>query len=436
MDRVEDAREQAERNATFSSCCGFLGEVTLTDSAVIILFAGMLGAGDMFSIIATSFLPLLNGLLVLPFAWAARRLGSKRLILWACSFAFMAYLLAVVSPEFGHCRVAALLGAILLFAACQTGFIAGWFPMLDTFLTRERRAAFFGRMRFPHQVTAVVFLAVVGAVIGRQPPLWALQVVLLIGALVFAGRILFIARIPESAALPERACGFRAGLMAAIANKPLVGFSLYLLILNAAAFGTVPLATVFLKNRLHAADNVIVLISATTLAGMIAGYFFAPRLVARTGVRATLLVVHASYAAVNLGLFLSGTGGAATLVFVAAILFVYSFMMAAASVVSSAEMMALASPGNKTVAMAFCGALGSTGAGAARVLSSLVLGSGMLADGWRLGGMSVSHYQTFFLIYAGMIAFAAAFLLIVPAVFPHAANREPCNHSPLAEPQA
>ena len=41
----QSTRLRAERLATLSSCCGFLGETVLTDSAVILLFAGMLGAG-------------------------------------------------------------------------------------------------------------------------------------------------------------------------------------------------------------------------------------------------------------------------------------------------------------------------------------------------------------------------------------------------------
>ena len=43
---ADPVRLRAERLATASSCCGFLGEVMLTDSAVIILFAGMLGVAS------------------------------------------------------------------------------------------------------------------------------------------------------------------------------------------------------------------------------------------------------------------------------------------------------------------------------------------------------------------------------------------------------
>ena len=67
-DRSVPTVRSAERLAVLSSCCGFPGEVVLTDSAVVILFAGMLGAGDMLSLLTTSFLPFFNGLCMIPMA--------------------------------------------------------------------------------------------------------------------------------------------------------------------------------------------------------------------------------------------------------------------------------------------------------------------------------------------------------------------------------
>ena len=53
-----------------------MGDITLTDSAVIILFAAAIGAGDMFSMVTTAFMPLFNGLFIIPMAWLAARLGN------------------------------------------------------------------------------------------------------------------------------------------------------------------------------------------------------------------------------------------------------------------------------------------------------------------------------------------------------------------------
>ena len=155
----------AERSAILSSCCGFLGEVTLTDSAIIILFAGMLGAGDMLSLLTTSVLPFFNGLCVIPMAYLVMHFGRRRLILSACISASLAYFAAASAPFFGEWKVTVLIGSIAWFGFSLTGFIAGWFPMLDTFLTRERRTGFFSRMRFCHQLTATVFLFLISLLI-------------------------------------------------------------------------------------------------------------------------------------------------------------------------------------------------------------------------------------------------------------------------------
>ena len=417
MECGDREHRSAELNATLSSCCGFLGEVTLTDSAVIILFAGMLGAGDMLSMMTTSLLPLLNGLCVIPMAWLAARMGSKRLIIRACALAAAAYFLAVSAPFLGDFAAAMLMLMILIFSFCQSGFIAGWFPLLDTFLESGRRTFFFSRMRFCHQLTGALFLFIVGCLIGKAPPVWMLQIVLLIGAIVFIGRIFFILRIPILATTQMDTLGFKEGLLAAIANKPLAGFSIYLFVLNLAAYGTVPLAILYLKKGLSAPDNVIVMTSAAALFGMLLGYLCAGWIIRRWRIRGALLLFHISFACVNLGLFLVGHGGTVAYALTAALLMAHSFTVAGASVVSSSEMMALSTSGNKTMSMAFCGAFYYGGFGVSRLLTSLVLGGGILATEWRLGAMRVCHYQSLFLVYTIAIVFAAAFLMVVPAIF-------------------
>lgn len=418
LEPTAERRRSAETFATLSSCCGVLGEVTLTDSAVIILFAGMLGAGDMLSLITTSVLPLLNGLCVIPMAWLALRLGAKRLIMRSCALASAAYFLAVSAPCFGTWAPAVLLLGITLCALCLTGFIAGWFPMLDSFLDKDRRTPFLSRMRFSHQLTAVVFLLAVGLAIGETPPLWALQLTLFVAGVIFVGRAVCVSRIPVFATHKRESPGFKAGLAGAVANKPLVGFSIYLFVLNLASYGTVPLTLLYLKRRLGAPDNVTVIISASALLGMLLGYLLVGGIVRRWGTRSALLGFHSVFALVNLGLFLIGSGVTRAYLGIGALLLVYSFTVAAASIVTSTEMMALSSPGNKTMSMAFCGAFYYGGSGLSRLLASLVLGCGMLAAEWRLGSMAVSHYQTLFLLYTAGVVFAAVFLLMVPAIFP------------------
>ncbi len=406
-------RRKAETYATISSCCGMVGEVSLTDSAVIILFAAMLGAGDTLTMITTSILPLLNGVCIIPMAALAARNGVKRQILIANGAAALAYFAAVASPFFGAWSVGVLIAAILCFSFSLTGYIAGWFPLLDSFLVPEHRTAFFSRMRFSHQLCATVFLLAVGLVIGKAPSLETLQAVLLAAGVIFIGRGLLIAGIPVFRPEHREGCGFREGLALAAANKPLIGFSTYLFALNLACFGTIPLMILALKNRLAAPDNIIVLISAVTLCGMLAGYLCAKRIFQFLGLKYFLIACQLLFLTVTMLLFFFNRGSLLNYALIAALLFFHSVGIASVSVVSSAEMMALARPGNKVMAMAVSGAYSSSGSGLSRLLSSLLLGCGLIAPEWQLAGITVSRYQSLLLIYIFALLFAAALLLLV-----------------------
>ena len=173
-----------------------------------------------------------------------------------------------------------------------------------------------------------------------------------------------------------------------------------------------------LKNQLGAPDNVIVFISGAALSGMLAGYLCAGKLLRLAGPRRFYPLFHALFFAVNFMLFFIGHGGAAACPVIAGLLFLYSLGIAAVSIAASAEMMALASPGNKVMAMALSGAFSCGGSGLSRFVTSLLLGGEMLAPEWMLGTMTVSRYQSLLLLYCCGLLFAAVFLALVPAVFP------------------
>ena len=127
-------KRKAEWLATLSACCGATGDVTLTDSAMIILFAATMGASDMLSMLTTSLLPLFNGLCIIPMAWLAIRLGNKRIIVMLSTLSVVAYLMIVLSPQFGRGAVPVLIAMMVTFALFHAGYVAGWFPLLDSFL--------------------------------------------------------------------------------------------------------------------------------------------------------------------------------------------------------------------------------------------------------------------------------------------------------------
>ncbi len=417
---------RAERDTIFSSCCTAMGDVPFTDAAIIILYANLLGASDSFTMVTTSLLPLAIGFFSIPASYVTMHTGTyQRTILLVTGFSLAMFGVVVAAPWFGSWAVLVLLAALSLFAIGHTIYISAWFPLLDTFLTHDRRSSYLGRMRFSWQSTSALLLLGIGAVIGKNPPIGALQLVMLFSMTVFAVKLWFIARVPcfERSERPGRkeTPSFREGLKAALENKPLTGYSVYLFILNLAAYGTIPLATLYLKKALAAPDNVIVFISSITLGGMLTGSFCAGPIIRRWGIRNTFLFVHVFYALTNFGLFFMSRGvlpDGWLFGVIGGILFLYSFVFACANISSSSEMMSLATPGNKVMAMAFCNSFYYAGCGLSRFLTSVILGSGALASSWTLGGLAVSHYQTLFLVYAVCVGFAAALLVVVPAIFP------------------
>ncbi len=148
-----------------------------------------------------------------------------------------AYSMVVASPFFGGRKfsVSVMILMLVLFAFCNTGYLAGWYPMLDTFLLPERRSLYLSSMRFSWQLSSAVFLCAASLFVGENPSLQRLQLVLLIAATLFLGRIFFIARIPRIKAEKTGLYGFHDGLCIALANKALAGYSVYLFILNLAA---------------------------------------------------------------------------------------------------------------------------------------------------------------------------------------------------------
>ncbi len=423
-DPTPEACRRAERNSIASACCTSMGDVPFNDAAIIILYATMLGAGDGISMVTTSIFYMSLGLLSIPMGWVTLHGKSyQSTILYATLAVLVMFAFVVLAPFFGSYALAVLLTALVFFAFAHTLYMSSWFPLLDTFLLPERRSAYLGKMRFSWQLASATLLFVIGLLIGKNPPLRHLQYVMLFSMCIYACKFWFIAAIPKFKVDKQKtsSLSFRDGLRTVLRNKPLAGYSVYLFILNLAAYGTIPLTTLYLKKALNAPDNVIVFISSLVLGGMLAGSFFSGRMIKVVGIRTTFLCVHVVYAATNIFLFFMGKGVMADwalFAVIAGILFVYSFFYACANIASSSEMMYLATPGNKVMAMAFCNSFYYSGCGMSRMLTSVILGSGALAASWTAGGITFCHYQTLFLVYGVCVIFAASLLVVVPAIFP------------------
>jgi hypothetical protein len=253
--------------------------------------------------------------------------------------------------------------------------------------------------------------------IGKNPEIWMLQVIIAICGLSMLGRTYYISRIPDKHLGKERIL-FREGISDAISNKSLVGFSVYICCLYMAAYSTLPLTFLYLKKHFLVADNIVIIISSMALGGTILGFLAAGKIVSILGTKRMLLLIHFSFATVNFTLFMINSASVFFLILTTALLALYGFFTACSSIAISTEMMGLASHNNKAMSMAFCGTCYATGIGGSRLFTSLILGSGMLSNEWFIGTMRISYYQTLFLLYGIAILFVCILLVLVPAIFP------------------
>lgn len=408
---------QQQRLAIFSACFGSISAVMIQDSAIIILFAGMLGAGSMLSMITTSLFGVMNCLLLLPAAYFVSRIGYQVSIIRVSQGGVVVVSALALTPLLGQFAKYGMISSLICFGVLKTIYVAAWFPFLDEFLPKSDRSRFFGMLRFSWQSCCVAFFFICGLVMGKKPELWILQTIIIIAAIALFGRVYFIKKIAEKEA-ERQPLNFRKGLELVLINKPLVGFSIYLAFLYLAAQGTVPLTYIYLKNYLHTPDNMVVMISSLALGGTIIGFLFAGRMINRFGVKKMLLSVHLAFAIINFMLFAFSNSGPVALVIITCLLILYGFFIAISSVAASSEMMTLANPDNKAFAMAFCVSMSSAGVGGARLLSSIIIGSGILAPVWSIGITKFTMFHTMYLGYGIAILFVCALLVIVPAIFP------------------
>ena len=403
--------------ATSSACFGSVATVMLADSAIIIVFASMLGLSDSVSMMTTALSYIAYTFLMLPAAYIAERFTYQKTICVAVAVSAVMFMLLAAVPFFPSSwhgfLVMASCGA---YALTLPFYVAGWFPMLDTILLKSERGAYFSRMRVAWQICSMGYIFLSGAIMGAHPPLYLLQLIIVFSGLSAFGRMIFISKIPvPPPALRPSAPPFRVALEMSLRNSALGGFSVYLFCLFALSSAMCPLAYTYLK-QLDVSKNYIVMISALAMAGTMLGYGFGSTIVRRIGAKKMVMFCHGVYIFLNLTLFFCSS--ASYMVLIAFCLTVYGFTAGALSILISMEMLALARPRNKAMAMAFCGTFQYAGTGSARFLSSLAIGCGVLSPSWTLFGIHVSQYQSLFLMNALGLVLISLLLVVVPAVVP------------------
>jgi MFS family permease len=411
---IED-QKAGMRHAIIAACFGSIGPVLISNSSVIILYANLLGVSETVSLVTTSLQDCSKCLLMIPFAYIAEYIGHKRMTLLGNLLACIMLFLCASAGFFPSISRYVLLGSLAGFSISIAFYLSSWFPLLSNVVPEDMRGTFFGKMRFTWQLFSGIILVIISLLVGKSADLITLQAIVAFAGILYVGRLYHLSRIKEvksSKTTPP----LRSLLSDAISNKQLVGFSIYLLCLYMAANATIPVTFIFAKNSLKLADNIVVVLSALLLTGLIIGYLAASKIVDKFGVKGIFLCAHMSFGILNFMLLAVKTDSLTDTIILGSITVAYGFFFALASIAVTSEVFNLAPENNKGISMAFCLSFYSAGLGGSRFLASLILGSGLLSPTWQFLGMQVTKYHTMFLFYGCAVVVTSLLMVLVPSV--------------------
>ena len=395
---------------------GCISTQLIESNALVVLYLTMLGGSDSFTMFSSSLTSLSNILLLIPCASLAAGWGIRRTYTVSSAVGFCAFLLIAAAPYLGSAAKYAVVTGCFVYALTLTIYASTWYPLLDNILTPADRNGFFSRMRFCYMLFNAGLLFVLGKILGADPPLWLLQGVFLLAGSALWGRKFCMDRLPLDPAMQRESPNLVKSLGTCLRNRSLVGFSLYLCSVYLAFSAALPLALIYMKTVLGIPAGTIVLLTSVNLVGKLAGFVVLGRWGGRVSVRGQMIGTHILALLTVALLCALGPGTPRLPVFFALAFFLLGMVTAFLMCTSAVGMLALAAPGNKIMAIAFCSTSISAGAAGGTLGCTFLLGSGvpaLISEG-AFGG--IGKFQLLFALECLALISFAALLPLVPAM--------------------
>ena len=413
--------QERRRGRIYAFCACYFGcisEVMLDSSAIIILYISMLGGTKLEVMLSTGFSAVFSMLAMIPCAFLISRVGAKRAVTAACLAGCSGYLLMAAAPFFGPYQKTAVMTGCLIYCAQRSLYGAAWYPMLDVFLRPQNRGSFFGTMRFTYMILSGVLFFLIGKLMGKEPPIALMQTVIGITGLLILGRLFCMLRFPENPEEKKFHLNLKNALGISIRNGPLVSYAAYACLLLLAQTSLVPVTLLYLKNHVKLDPGTVQIFSTIGIAGSVMGYFAYGFLQKKLKIKHLETMVHLTLtlAALLLAVLQKNTPGFIWLA--GAIYFFILFANATFGCNNSIELLALARPGNKPMAMAFLQTYQNVGISIGRGGTALILGANLLMPSWDLGSLEICSYQTLFLLYGTLLAILLVLFPTLPAIVP------------------
>lgn len=426
-------RAKAARNAIFSALFGCIPEMAIDGGAVIVVYITMLNGSDASKMLATTFTSLTMIALVLFCGKICNYIGLRAAMTTSCLITFFSFLMMAIAPFLGFFKLPFLLIGCFIYTLGKPLYTACWFPLIDNFLRPEDRSKFFGRMRFCYSALNASLLFGMGWLFSKfennTPPMWLMQAIIVFCGIAGLIRCFFANRIPINPDIaegttpetvnPNQQYSLREGLKISLRNGPLVGFSIYFCFLSVASSSVSPLIMVYLKSDVFNASSAAVMrIAAISLSGALFGFLCSNYIIKFLKVKGSFLLTHLTGIIIPAILFFCAPTHSWSIWVIGLVSFISPFVGATSSVLNSSESLALARPGNKTIALSFFQFFSCLGVAAGRFGVTAILACGMLAPKWIFKGLTITIFQSIFAISSIMMAFSLVLIVLLPAFVP------------------
>ena len=412
-------RKRGRLYAYGSSLTGCISEVMLDNSAVMIILFTMLQSGDTLTMLATSLTGVFGVFLYIPSGLIASRFGLKRTVFYSCLTGCCGFLLIAAAPflGIGAAKYIAFAGC-MLYCLQRSCYGAAWYPLVDVFLRPEDRGGFFGTMRFMYSGFCGVLLLAIGFILLLDPSIMVLQLAIAIAGIALLGRSWCISRFPDNRRDAPEKPDIKRALSISLKNGPLTSYSVYNCLLMLVYSSLAPVTFLYLKQYVNMKSGTVQIISAVGMGGLIFGYFCYSRFLKHIKLKYLELFVHLLITVEAFVLFTADKGMPFFAVIMGGVIFMNFFGFSLYMCNNSAELLALARPGNKIMAAAFIQTYSSAGAAISRLTVSLILGTSLLAPSWECAGREVSRYQTLFLFFGVLSLIFLVMLPVLPSFIP------------------
>ena len=395
----DKTRKKARIHAYLSSSLSCIASNMLTETATVVIFMTILGCSEAFMMLCPAFNSIFAMLFMIPASNLVNRFGKKR-VSWAGSImGCTGFLVMACSPFFGKLAVPAIMTGCIIYSLNMPLHNTSWFALMDEFLRTNERSRFFGTMRYTYQIVSGLVILFLGLIIGKNPPILLMQCAIGIAGILFLGRGYFNSLFPENPHPTYETPNITRGIIDSLQNSSLPGYSLYMLLLTMATGALMQLTFIYLKKYVQLDSNTVLLLSVLSIAGSTTSYIVYPFLVKFSSIKTLEIAAHAFYTLIAFMLFAMDKGFSIFVPVVGGLIFMLAFSNGITLCNNSIEMLSLAKPDNRTMALAFCQTYREIGRCIAQFGTSCILGTTMLASTWALGNRIFSRYQTIFLMF-------------------------------------